>query len=177
MIASSSEENGYIHAVEDLLSPPRGWPASFKSNKVLSGFLNKSIKAKKARLTALPPAEILAEAAAVTISKVDSEMNANRLAEALGWKVETGFAIFELEEVPNVFVAKKASWNVHPRNIWVDLTPRPERHAEVLLVAADQDEAMILAGLMTRPVPPVPAEPVDVGDAAQTGTAAAKEPA
>ena len=51
MIASDPEENGYIHALEDLVSPPRNWPAAFKANKTLSAFLNKSIKATKARLT------------------------------------------------------------------------------------------------------------------------------
>ena len=36
MIASDPDENGWIHANDCLVSPPRNWPTSFKANKVLA---------------------------------------------------------------------------------------------------------------------------------------------
>ena len=94
-----------------LLSPPRNWPASFK-NAAMQAFLGKTIKGKRARLTALPSAAIKEEAAAVHLLGDDCAISA-RLFDALGWKTLTGFAIYELDSHPGVFVAKKRCCEYH----------------------------------------------------------------
>lgn len=169
MISSDPDESGWTHANEDLILP-RNWPAAFKQNKTLSNFLNNTIKATKARLIATTLADDIATAvkqAAQSLpsrfNPADNAANADRVHAALGWPVLRGFAIFELEGSPNIFVARRHSWNAGPRNVWVDLTPRPKHHAEVgiLLVEADVNAAYVRAGL--PPPPPqrsaVPAPP------------------
>lgn len=130
-------------ALEELLSPPRGWPASFKDNPALRAFLN-NIQGKKARLTGPPPPAIADEAAAVeldlSVAGVEHDSgatSAERVFAALGWAKVTGFAIYESKVHPDVFIAREQHWNCHPQNIWVDLTPRPAAHSQVLLVQAD----------------------------------------
>ena len=172
MIASDPEENGFIHANDCLVSPPRNWPDSFKSNKVLSAFLNKKLKASKARLTSAPPADIVAEAASLPKpSRADSSLNAERVQAACGWPLIHGFAVYELDEPANVFVARPHSWNSHPRNIWVDFTPRDAHHADVLLVQADVEAALVRAGL--RKPPAAPPTPADVSDPAPAASSQA----
>ena len=127
-------------ATSALLSPPRRWPTSFKDNVELQRFL-KLLKGKRVRATSLPPVEVQSEAASVSYIAGDDATNAQRVFEALGWTVMHGFAIFESEVEPNIFVAKQHSWNLHPRNIWVDLTPRDAAHAEMVLVECDVQAA------------------------------------
>ena len=56
--------------------------AAFKENKILAAFLNKALKAKKARLTEAPPAEIAEDAKSLGIfSPVDSIYNAAKSGE------------------------------------------------------------------------------------------------
>lgn len=155
MIASDPEENGWTQSNEELMSPPRQWPTSFKANKTLSSFLNKTIKGTKARLTSKPPDDIAADAASSVqpLSPVDSAFNATRAHKILGWPVLAGFAIYELKGSPNIFVARRFFWNLHPRNIWVDLTPRDAHLSEILLVEADIPAAYIRAGLNAPKMP------------------------
>ena len=200
MISSSAEENGWTQSIDCLLSPPRKWPAAFKENKTLSAFLNKTLKAKKARLTEAPPAEIAEDAKSLGIfSPVDSIYNAAKAEKGKQWPTLKGFAIFELEDSPDVFVAREHEWNMHPNNIWVDLTPRPKHHKSILLVEADVEAAYARAGIKRpqKKPPEQPKEPppqqqqssesvatadatsmmaaVDVSDAGAGGAAAAKQ--
>ena len=62
-----------------------------------------------------------------------------------------GFAVFESASQPSVFVAQERLWNLHPRNVWVDMTPRTLAHAEMLLVEADVDAAQTRARALTPP--------------------------
>jgi hypothetical protein len=170
MISSDPDENGWIQANDCLVSPPRNWPASFKANKTLSSFLNKTLKAKKARLTSLPVADVVAETEAASLpprSHADSAYNADRVHDTLGWPVLRGFAVYELAEDAGIFVARPYSWNAHPRNIWVDMTPREKHLSDILLVEADVDAALIRAGLKKPPPPSAPPAdaPPDVSDA------------
>ena len=173
MIASDPEENGYIHANEDLVSPPRNWPASFKANKTLSTFLNKTIKATKARLSSAVPDDIKAEVGVLPLRKIDSAANAAMVHERMGWPVLTGFAIFELDEQPNIFVAKHHAWNLHPRNVWVDLSPRDKRLQEVLLVESDVEAAFARVGLKGPSMPALPSVPTPTAQAGVTASGAA----
>jgi len=165
-----------------LLSPPRNWPNAFKENMTLSNFVNKTIKAQKARLTSTSPDDIAAEARAVALVAVGTAANAARVHATLGWPVLKGFAIYELADTPNVFVARQHVWNVHPRNIWVDLTPRSASLASVLLVEADVDAAFARAGVQRdapmdiRDAPPPDAPPSDAQVAAAEAQVAATEP-
>ena len=155
-----------------VVSPPRNWPDSFKTSVPLKTFVNKTIKAKKARLTSSsPPPDIAAEAASLAPfdASAGSAATAARVASALGWPALSGFAIYELEASPNEFVAKEWHWNQHPRNIWVDFMPRSAEHADILLVEADVNAAFDRAGVLRdAPAANKPrlqtAPPMDISD-------------
>ena len=119
-----------------VLSPPRAWPACFKESAKLKNFIGTELKGTRCRLVnTAPAAHLAAEAAAVKLDDVtDSFMAAERLSNELKWRIIKGFAIFEREDSPGVFVAQQRWWNAHTASgIWVDLTPRPE-HAQLVLV-------------------------------------------
>lgn len=180
MIASDPDENGWIHANDCLVSPPRNWPTSFKANKVLANFLNKQIKATKARLTQRPLDEILAEVpdeVKEMLSPVDCCINAQRVRVELGWPIAEGFAIYEMDDAPDIFVAKEHFWNLHPRDIWVDLTARDKHLADVLLVVTDVDAAFERAGLKRNKRPQMVAHKVlTAAAAAPTAESSATPP-
>ena len=155
-----------VAATAALRSPPRNWPASFKENKTLHAFLNKTLKAKKARLTSSPAADIVAEAAACAAPfGEDAATNAERIHADLGWHIVRGFAIYEHEDAPDSFVAKAHAWNAHPRNIWVDMTPRTAGLCDVLLVEADVEAVLAAAGVSRAP-----AVAVDISDSPEVAT-------
>ena len=162
-----------VEATASLHSPPRGWPAAFKENKKLSAFLNRIIKAKRARLTTFPPpADIMMEVADLLPFSKDGAANASRVTAAVGWPTVRGFAVYELEDAPDTFVAKVHEWSLHPRNVWVDCTPRPAHLTEVLLVEAKVEEALF-RGQMVRSAAPTAHATVDISDAPSPASAAA----
>lgn len=123
------------------LIKPRDWPSCFKRSDALKTFLNKVIKGRKVRLTSSVPLDIAHQAAHIELSSSDA-LTARAVHAALGWDVMCGFAIFEVEEQPGVFVAQERTWNVHPRNIWVNLSVNSQdAGADVVLVEADIDAA------------------------------------
>uniref|UniRef100_A0A7S2NB61 Uncharacterized protein n=1 Tax=Haptolina brevifila TaxID=156173 RepID=A0A7S2NB61_9EUKA len=140
---------------DGLVSPPRGWPAAFREPP-LKNFLSGVIKGRKARLTATPTEEVRSEVNESVVIGTDDALNAESISAALGWALIKGFAIFESEEVPGAFLAKRRCWNATPNNVWVDLTPYGEAASEVLLVEAEQAAAFTRAGLV---LPSLPAQP------------------
>lgn len=126
------------------LIKPRNWPACFKENAALKAFLNKTIKGKKVRLTSMPPDDIVEAIKGVAL-KTDNQ--ALEISDTLGWEVVRGFAVFEVEQQPGVFVAQERTWNLHPRNIWVRLDAAA--FDEVVLVEADPARVVSLSA--TRP--------------------------
>ena len=130
------------------VSPPRGWPGCFSSNKALKSFLGgkQALGGKRVRLTEEPSASDLAAVAEVDLMLVDELQpddpfgNAERVRDALGWEVRKGFAVLELEAAPGeAWVAHRRWWNAAPEasgEKWVDFTPRGS-HPELLLVESE----------------------------------------
>lgn len=116
-----------------LLSPPRNWPASFKGAPLKKLVGQRGLNGVRCRLTHVTPPAILTEAAAVEVDH-DSMATANRVHAELNWPVIKGFVLFEREDTPDAFVAEPHSWNMHPTNVWVDLTPRAAQHEQMVLL-------------------------------------------
>ena len=128
------------------VSPPRGWPGCFSSNKALKSFLGgkQQLGGKRVRLTEEPSASDLAAVAEVDLMLVDELQpddpfgNAERVRDALGWEVRKGFAVLELEAAPGeAWVAHRRWWNAAPEasgEKWVDFTPRPAGLETLVLV-------------------------------------------
>ena len=123
-----------------LCSPPRGWPGCFKQ-RALSSFVGAGVlRGRRCRLTARPPHKLTAEAAAagVRLSADDSCANAAAVHAALGLPVVKGYAVFELRDRPGVFAAARRHWNAAAASgAWVDLTPRAEELASMVLVESE----------------------------------------
>jgi hypothetical protein len=131
-----------VSADANLISPPRGWPETFKSNAMLKTFLNKTLQGRKARLVAPATAEVAVEATlSPPLESADCASVAARVYAELSWPVLEGVAVYELDEAPDTFVAFRYKWNLHPRNIWVDLAARPPKHPQLLLVECDVNAA------------------------------------
>ena len=140
MLFSKVEVAGGPDSTE-LCSPPHGWPARFSKDRALNAFIGSGrLRGRRCRLTALPPAHLLAEASAagVTLHPQDSRANAESLHAAMSWGVVKGFAVFELTAQPGVFAALSRQWN-DVSGVWVDLTPRLDAHASMVLVESDFD--------------------------------------
>ena len=142
------------------VSPPRGWPGCFSSNKALKSFLGgkQALGGKRVRLTEEPSASDLAAVAEVDLMLVDELQpddpfgNAERVRDALGWEVRKGFAVLELEAAPGeAWVAHRRWWNAAPEasgEKWVDFTPRPAGLETLVLVESARGDK--------QPAPPTP---------------------
>lgn len=131
-----------VSADATLISPPRGWPETFNSNATLKTFLNKTLQGRKARLVGPATAEVALEATlSPPLESADCASVAARVYAELSWPVLEGVAVYELDEAPDTFVAHRHTWNLHPRNIWVDLAARPPKHPQLLLVECDANAA------------------------------------
>ena len=131
-----------VSADATLISPPRGWPETFNSNATLKTFLNKTLQGRKVRLVGPATAEVALEATlSPPLESADCASVAARVYAELSWPVLEGVAVYELIEAPNTFVAHRHTWNLHPRNIWVDLAARPPKHPQLLLVECDANAA------------------------------------
>ena len=124
---------------DELLSPPRGWPASFHS-AALNAFIGKGgLGGTRCRLTGAPTSEqrlqVLTAAERVSIAVDDSTRNAESARDALGWRVVKGFAVFELASAPGQYCALPRWWNATAEGAWVDLTPRA--HTQLVLVESE----------------------------------------
>lgn len=131
-----------------LLSPPRNWPQSF-SGKPLQAYLA-SLGAQRVRLCAAPDAALGEAAAKLAVSPGASSLDHAVAARSLkGWPVVAGYAVYEVDDSPDSFVAKERFWNARGKaGAWVDLTPRSEAHAQLVLV-----EAPALLALVPEPAP------------------------
>jgi hypothetical protein len=155
----------------ELTSPPSKWPDCFKEQP-LKSFLSKVLKGTRCRLTDEPPQSVLTESFEVKVDALDSAATAERVRDALGWQVIKGFAL--LEATKGVYVARPRWWNEHSAsNMWVDLTPRAEGHAKMVLVESTvtPEEAAAAAAARAKPKPARASAPsggaaVDVSDAA-----------
>ena len=131
-----------VSADATLISPPRGWPETFNSNATLKTFLNKTLQGRKVRLVGPATAEVALEATlSPPLESADCASVAARVYAELSWPVLEGVAVYELIEAPDTFVAHRHTWNLHPRNIWVDLAARPPKHPQLLLVECDANAA------------------------------------
>lgn len=138
LLSPSADVRGPIPAAE-LCSPPRGWPERFSQDRALNSFIGAGrLRGKRCRLTAPPPGRLFDEAASAGVLPIpgDSRANAEALHAALGWPIIKGYAVFELAAQPGVFAALARQWNC-VRGVWVDLTPRPDAHASLVLVESE----------------------------------------
>jgi len=118
-----------------LVSPPRDWPASFKS-AVLQKYVLEELAGKRVRLTKEPAEEHVAAAAECGVQLVagDSRSNALALRSHLGWQCLGGFALFESAERAGEYTGRPYWWNGSAKGLWIDLTPRAEQHRAIVLV-------------------------------------------
>jgi hypothetical protein len=139
LLSNSADTSGPIPAAE-LCSPPRGWPERFSQDRALNSFIGVGrLRGKRCRLTSPPPGRLFDEAAAAggLPAAGDSRANAEALHAALGWPIIKGYAVFELAAQPGVFAALARQWNCVRGGVWVDLTPRPDAHASLVLVESE----------------------------------------
>ena len=133
-----------------LLSPPRDWPASAKK---CTKYVAKVLRGKRMRLVELAGDDHLAMLAGVQLNLDDACNNAIRVQEHTGWQVLSGFALYERADVdPDAadadrFVGVEHFWNVNPRGLWIDATPRKPEHQQLVLVESS---------LTIAPEPPAP---------------------
>ena len=87
-------------AFDKLIAPPRNWPDAPQQSVPLKHFISKVLKGKRTRLVAS------------TTDKVDAQ---------IAWVKVTGYAVSEVEELPDIFVAQPHTWLEHPRTReWID---------------------------------------------------------
>lgn len=124
------------------VSPPRGWPGVFTESPAMKQYV-KNLKGRRMRLTEPPSAlelERVITLQAQGILSRDSRANAIAVRQALGWEVMGGVVLLELsqglsrsEAVSSpLYHAEPHWWNVTPRGLWVDFTPR--EHRKLVLV-------------------------------------------
>ena len=141
LLLSNSSNESATHS--PLLSPPRGWPQSFRTDHRLSGFIGSAsgLGGRRCRLVGRPPDRLVAQvvAAAIELKPHDSLANAAALEAKLGLARMRGYALYELEMHPGVFAAREHHWN-RLEDVWLDLTPRPEAHESIVLVDTEDRE-------------------------------------
>ena len=117
-----------------LLSPPRDWPASAA---IASKFVAKALRGKRMRLVEPITTEHQASIGDLQLESDDSCANAMRVRERTGWAVLGGFALFERADhqaATDRFVGVTHYWNVNPRGLWIDASPRSPDHQRLVLV-------------------------------------------
>lgn len=128
-----------------LLSPPRGWPASF-SGKPLQTFLA-GLGGQRVRLCSAPD-ESLALGLSAGAPSVEHALAVRRLK---GWPVVAGYAVYEREDSPGSFIATGRFWNARGEaGVWVDFSPRSGAEARLVLV----EVPALLSRLPPPPEPP-----------------------
>lgn len=130
-------------STEALLSPPRGWPSSAsKANK----FVTKELRGTKMRAVGTLTDEHAALLTGLTLRAGDARGNAIRIRDRAGWPILSGFALYERDratgdsedatstsDAPS-YVGLPHYWNATPRGLWLDGTPRPADHINLVLV-------------------------------------------
>ena len=148
-------------ADEELLSPPRDWPACFKTAG-LQRMLQTELAGRRVRLCGPPTgAELAAVAKLTTPTPTDSARNAEALRQLTGWPVVSGFALYEKASAADApaserYVALPHHWNFND-SLWVDCTPRQAGRNQLVLVESAK-------------VPAPPKVVNGVGSVVETGT-------
>lgn len=136
------------------VSPPREWPACF-SMPALKRFVMTELQGKRVRLIGPPPPTELARAQKLGMDEEDTRANAIKVRSALGWEIIAGFALLEKArasgvEAPTfvdearamsanpIYVGHQRWWNVTPKGIWLDLSPR--KYKKMVLVESAKVE-------------------------------------
>ena len=118
---------------EDLLSPPRDWPACFRSDRELNSFIGRGgLSGRRCRLTSsLPSPQLQAQLVGFELKPDDPFANAELIHARFGWPIVKGFAVYELRSAPRKFVARQRWWNTS-NDTWVHSTARiqqfPSQH-------------------------------------------------
>ena len=115
-----------------LISPPSGWPLPREDpgNRVR---LFGELRGKRVRLTGPPTTtqRITISKAGMVISE-DPIDNAEAARDCLGWKIVKGFILYQRKGT-DTFVCVPHWWSEQD-NTWIDLTPRPMRSAQQMVL-------------------------------------------
>ena len=137
-----------------LRSPPKGWPTTASA---ATPFISKALKGTKVRQVGEISAQHLAPLVGLSLRADDAKSNALRVRDRMGWTVLGGFALTERADCDDddddddgsaassssdgggVLLGKRYVglphyWNVTPRGLWVDPTPRPHPHLASLIL-------------------------------------------
>jgi len=134
--------HGAVPSSDDLISPPRNWPACFKEDCGLQAFLQKTLGGRRVRLCGAPPAADVSALGepALEFSRSDSLRNCELVRHRTGWGIVGGFALFERvdaardADTADRFEAVPRYWSSNGRGTWVDFTPRPSQARQLVLV-------------------------------------------
>ncbi len=121
----------------ELISPPRDWPACFSKPK-LKQFVS-GLGGQRVRLTEQPSLEQRGLLHKLGLGRDDSERNAERVRDVLGWEVLGGYALYERASPTgggSPYVGEARWLNSDPLGVWVDVTPRHEK--ELVLIESAQ---------------------------------------
>ena len=128
---SRYSENARTDEVEPhLLSPPDGWPQIFKQSKEMKDFL-KGLKTTRVRLVTRPMGEDgknISKVLGQEGGKLDGFQRAVKLRDALGWKIISGFALWQNGPYDR-YIAHERWWNENDQGVWVESWPQEPRVA------------------------------------------------
>ena len=134
-----------------LISPPRGWPGCF-STPALKEFVANELNGRKVRLSERPPEAEAELVHGLDLNPSDPRANAVRVREALGYDILGGFALYERADAvtggSDAYTAQPHWWNVTPKGLWIDATPRP--HAELVLVESGRIEVPAMSAELSE---------------------------
>ena len=152
---------------DEFVSPPREWPACFKTAELQTLVTSDAVKAKRVRLTASPSHDQWEQVADVAIVEGDALGNATRLRARLGWQMLGGFILVEKIWHHGEYVFVPHWWNATPKGQWVDVTPRRADHASLVLIESaktavpeptDEERATMAAAAKSQTEGTVPAQ-------------------
>jgi hypothetical protein len=138
-----------------LRSPPRGWPSSAGD---ATPFISKELHGTRVRQVGELAASNSALLAGLSL-RDDARSNAVRVRDRMSWAILGGFALMERADADEAaggsarYVAVPHYWNVTPRGLWVDATPRPHAHLQLLV--------LVESTRMPPPPPPYEAQPTN----------------
>ena len=143
------------HSPRSTAHREKGWPATASA---ATPFISRALKGTKVRQVGEISAQHLAPLVGLSLRADDAKSNALRVRDRMGWTVLGGFALMERaadcgdddddddgsaasssSDGGGVLLGKRYVglphyWNVTPRGLWVDPTPRPHPHLASLIL-------------------------------------------
>ena len=125
---------------------PLGWP---KYAAEATPFLTKVLGAKRVRVVGRLAAQHEAILGGLTLAPGGARHNATRVRDRTGWAIVGGFVLCERADADPEehgaarYVGVPHYWNVTPRGLWVDATPRSPAHSHSQRVLVESSSKQV----------------------------------